>query len=233
VVLAGGAWSRRFCHNLGIPLPQLSVVNSVMRTEPIDTGLTRSCSGGKFAFRKRTDGGFTIAHRHLSVADIMPDSFRLFFDFLPLLKMDFGGVRLRLGKRFIEEARLKRRWALDEVSPFEQVRILDPEPVQSILDEAGDSLKAYFPAFRGMKIAERWAGCIDATPDTVPIMSACDRLPGFYLATGFSGHGFGLGPGAGKLMAQLVTGEDACVDPAPFRYSRFFDGSKPRPVTGL
>jgi glycine/D-amino acid oxidase-like deaminating enzyme len=233
VVLAGGAWSRRFCHNLGIPLPQLSVVNSVMRTEPIDTGLTRSCSGGKFAFRKRADGGFTIAHRHLSVADIMPDSFRLFFDFLPLLKMDFGGVRLRLGKRFIEEARLKRRWALDEVSPFEQVRILDPEPVQSILDEAGDSLKAYFPAFRGMKIAERWAGCIDATPDTVPIMSACDRLPGFYLATGFSGHGFGLGPGAGKLMAQLVTGEDACVDPAPFRYSRFFDGSKPRPVTGL
>lgn len=233
VVLAGGAWSRRFCHNLGIPLPQLSVVNSVMRTGPIDTGLTRSCSGGKFAFRKRADGGFTIAHRHLSVADIMPDSFRLFFDFLPLLKMDFGGVRLRLGKRFIEEARLKRRWALDEVSPFEQVRILDPEPVTSILDEAGRSLMAYFPAFRGMKIAERWAGCIDATPDTVPIMSACDRLPGFYLATGFSGHGFGLGPGAGKLMAQLVTGEGACVDPAPFRYSRFFDGSKPRPVTGL
>ena len=233
VVLAGGAWSRRFCHNLGIPLPQLSVVNSVMRTEPIDTGLTRSCSGGKFAFRKRADGGFTIAHRHLSVADIMPDSFRLFFDFLPLLKMDFGGVRLRLGKRFVEEARLKRSWALDEVSPFEQVRILDPEPVPSILDEAGTSLMAYFPAFRGMKIAERWAGCIDATPDTVPIMSACERLPGFYLATGFSGHGFGLGPGAGKLMAQLVTGEDACVDPAPFRYSRFFDGSKPRPVTGL
>jgi glycine/D-amino acid oxidase-like deaminating enzyme len=82
VVLAGGAWSRRFCHNMGVELPQLTVVNSVQRTEPIDTGLERSCSAGKFSFRKRNDGGYTIAHRHLSVADIVPDSFRLFFEFL-------------------------------------------------------------------------------------------------------------------------------------------------------
>jgi glycine/D-amino acid oxidase-like deaminating enzyme len=84
-----------------------------------------------------------------------------------------------------------------------------------------------------MRIAERWAGCIDATPDAVPVMSACERLPGFFLATGFSGHGFGLGPGAGKLVAQLVTGEAPCVDPSPFRYDRFFDGTRPKPVTGL
>ena len=76
------------------------------------------------------------AHNHFSVADIVPDSFRLFRDFLPALMLDWKGLRLRLGKRFIEEARLKRRWALDEVSPFEQVRILDPEPVRDILDEA-------------------------------------------------------------------------------------------------
>ena len=233
VVLAGGAWSRRFCHNLGIELPQLTVVNSVMRTAAIDTGLWHSCSGGKFAFRKRRDGGYTITHRHLSVADIVPDSFRLFFHFLPALKLDRAGLKLRLGQRFLDEARLKRRWALDEVSPVEQVRILDPEPVQWVLDEAAASLKDYFPAFRAMKIAERWAGCIDAMPDAVPVMSAVGKLPGFYLATGFSGHGFGLGPGAGKLMAQLVTGETPCVDPTPFRYNRYFDGSNPRPTTGL
>ena len=92
VVLAGGAWSRRFLHNLGIEFPQLTVVNSVMRTEPLDTGLEKSCSAGKFAFRKRLDGGYTIAHRHFSVADILPDSFRLFFQFLPALKMDWSGV---------------------------------------------------------------------------------------------------------------------------------------------
>jgi glycine/D-amino acid oxidase-like deaminating enzyme len=233
VVLAGGAWSRRFLHNLDIAFPQLTVVNSVMRTEALDAGVEKSCSGGKFAFRKREDGGYTIAHRHFSVADIMPDSFRQFFQFLPALKMDWSGVRLRLGKRFLDEARLKRRWRLDERSPFEEVRMLDPEPINSILDEAAASLRDYYPRFQSMRIAERWAGVIDATPDVVPCISPLPKIEGLYLASGFSGHGFGLGPGAGKLMAQMVVGEKTCVDPAPFRYARFFDGSRPRPTTGL
>ncbi|MFM8701036.1 MAG: NAD(P)/FAD-dependent oxidoreductase [Hyphomicrobiales bacterium] len=233
IILAGGAWSRRFCHNLGISLPQLTVVNSAMRTEPLETGINASCSGAGFAFRKRMDGGYTVTHNHLSVADITPDSFRLFTQFLPALLMDWKGLRLRLGKEFLDEARLGRRWALDQASPFEQVRILSPEPVNTILDEAATSLKAHYPAFKSMKIAERWAGAIDATPDAVPIISKVGQLEGFHLATGFSGHGFGLGPGAGKLMAELVTGETPSVDPSPFRYSRFFDGSNPRPITGL
>ena len=233
VVLAGGAWSRRFCGNLGIALPQLTVINSVMRTEPIDTGLIRTCSGGGFTFRKRMDGGYTVTDNHFSVADIVPDSFRLFREFLPALMLDWSGLRLRLGKRFIAEASLKRRWALDEVTPFEQVRILEPEPVNDVLDGAAKALKEYYPVFKPMKIAERWAGAIDAVPDAVPIISKVEKLPGFHLCTGFSGHGFGLGPGAGKLMAEIVTGETTCVDPSPFRYTRFFDGTNPRPTTGL
>ena len=50
-------------------------------------------------------------------------------------------MRLRIGRRFIDEARLKRRWRLDEETPFEQIRILDPEPVADILDEAAASLR--------------------------------------------------------------------------------------------
>jgi glycine/D-amino acid oxidase-like deaminating enzyme len=233
VVLAGGAWSRRFLHNLGIEFPQLTVVNSVMRTEALDAGVEKSCAAGKFAFRKRNDGGYTIAHRHFSVADIMPDSFRLFLQFLPALKMDWSGVRLRLGRRFLDEARLKRRWRLDERSPFEEVRMLDPEPVHAILDEAAASLRDYFPSFQSMRIAERWAGVIDATPDVVPCISGLPKIVGLYLASGFSGHGFGLGPGAGKLMAEMIMGESLCVDPAPFRFGRFLDGSRPQPTTGL
>jgi glycine/D-amino acid oxidase-like deaminating enzyme len=232
VVLAGGAWSRRFLHNLEIAFPQLTVISSVMRTEPLDTGLEKSCSGGKFAFRKRLDGGYTVTHRHFSVADIVPDSFRQFLQFLPALKLDWSGLRLRLGRRFLDEARLKRRWKLDERSPFEEVRMLEPEPVKSILDEAAASLRDYYPRFQAMRIAERWAGVIDATPDVVPCISPLPKIDGFYLASGFSGHGFGLGPGAGKLMAQMVMGESLCVDPAPFRYARFIDGSRLRPTTG-
>ena len=179
------------------------------------------------------DGGYTISHGHLSVADVVPDSFRLFREFLPALRLDWKGLRLRLGKGFFDEAKLKRQWALDEVSPFEQIRILDPEPVQDILDSAARNLIEYYPVFKPMQIAERWAGAIDAMPDAVPVIAKLDKLPGLHLCTGFSGHGFGLGPGAGKLMAEIVTGETPCVDPAPFRYTRFFDGSNPRPTTGL
>ena len=136
--------------------------------------------------------------------------------------MDWSGLRLRLGKRFFDEARLKRRWKLDERSPFEEVRMLDPEPVNSILDEAAASLRDYYPRFQPMRIAERWAGVIDATPDVVPCISALPKIDGLYLASGFSGHGFGLGPGAGKLMAQMVMGETLCVDPTPFRLWKIF-----------
>ena len=50
-------------------------------------------------------------------------------------------------------------------------------------------------------------------PDAVPVISAVDSLPGFFLATGFSGHGFGIGPGAGRLAADLVAGDTPIVDP--------------------
>ncbi len=233
VVLAGGFWSRRFLHNMGISFPQLGVLGSVMRSTPVETGFTASFSAGKFTARKRLDGGFTMTHNFVSVADIVPDSFRLFFDFLPVFKLDWRGLRLRLGKRFLEEAQLARRWALDQVSPFEQVRILDPKPAQWILDEALCEIQKAFPALASIKVAESWGGIIDATPDAVPVISEIAAKPGLFMASGFSGHGFGLGPGAGKLMAQIVVGESPCVDPQPFRFERFSDGSRPRPTTGV
>lgn len=233
VIVAGGYWSRRFLHNLGIHFPQLGVVNSVMRLAPLDVGITRTFSGGKFAVRKRLDGGFTVTHNHLSLADLTPANFRHMRAFLPALKLDWRGLKLRIGSRFVQEAMMASRWALDQVTPFEQVRILDPQPVSSILREASTALKSYFPAFGAMQIADSWGGMIDATPDAVPVIDRIASLPGLFLASGFSGHGFGIGPGAGKLMAQMVMGESPCVDPAPFRYTRFIDGTRPQPTTGL
>ena len=50
-------------------------------------------------------------------------------------------------------------------------------------------------------------------------------LPGLWLSTGYSGHGFGIGPGAGRLTADLILGKPPIVDPTAFRYSRLVDGS--------
>lgn len=53
------------------------------------------------------------------------------------------------------------------------------------------------------------------------------------IATGFSGHGFGLGTGAGLLAADLITGQSPCVDSTPFRLHRFSDGSEIMPMSGI
>src|SRR5271154_2569179 len=228
-VLAGGAWSRLFCGNLGIALPQLKVLGSVMRTEKLEGGPEISASGGLFGYRKRMDGGYTVSTLGVRTIDLVPDNFRLFFDYLPAARLHWKKLRFRVGRRWIEEWRIPRRWGLDQASPFEAVRVLDPEPDQFVVDRARAATAEAFPVFRNAVVAESWGGMIDVMPDAVPVISPVESLPGFFIATGSSGHGFGIGPGAGKLVADMVAGDPTLVDPAPFRLSRFTDGSNPRP----
>lgn len=82
-----------------------------------------------------------------------------------------------------------------------------------------------FPAFIDLVVNERMGAWIDVSPDAIPVNSKVDFLPGFPIATGFSGHGFGIAPGTSELMAQIVMGETPVVDPTPYRHSRFIDGS--------
>jgi glycine/D-amino acid oxidase-like deaminating enzyme len=98
-----------------------------------------------------------------------------------------------------------------------------------MLKQAKRYLTAAFPVFHAMRVADSWGGMIDVTPDGIPVISPLDAVPGFFTATGFTGHGFGIAPGAGRLMAEQVSGETPVVDPRTFRYSRFTDGTRPRP----
>jgi glycine/D-amino acid oxidase-like deaminating enzyme len=226
VIMAGGAWSRLFCGNMGIDFPQLKVLGSVMRTTPISGTPDVAVAGPDFAFRKRADGGYTVARRNKYEAFVVPDSFRLLTTFLPAMIKTRKEYTIRLFGRFQEEAKLPRRWSLDQVTPFETNRVLDPQPNPAIVEESMRNLVRAFPAFAAAKVAESWGGLIDATPDAVPVISPVPSVPGFFLMSGFSGHGFGIGPGAGRLMAELVTGAQPCVDPAPFRFERFHPTAK-------
>ena len=96
-----------------------------------------------------------------------------------------------------------------------------------------DGLHHRVPKLAGLAFEEFWAGMIDVTPDVVPVMDQISRYPGLYLATGFSGHGFGIGPGAGRVMADMVLGNPARHDLSRFRFNRFYDGSKMQIGPGL
>jgi len=59
----------------------------------------------------------------------------------------------------------------------------------------------------------------------LPTIRETHRRPGFILAAGFSGHGFGIGAGAGHLIADLAVGAEPIVDPLPYRPGRFSDSA--------
>ncbi len=228
VVLAGGAWSRLFSGNAGIALPQLKVLNTVLRTAPIDGGPEAAIWTNNFGMRKRADGGYNVASVTENTVDIVPDSFRLSMAFLPALASTWQSLRFRLSERWLEEAAQARAWQSDDVTPFEMCRVLDPVPSARSIRQSWAGVTKAFPFFHQAEVVQSWGGMIDVTPDAIPVISKVDDLPGFHIATGFSGHGFGIGPGAGRLMADLVTGRMPVVDPTPFRLSRFSDGSRIR-----
>ena len=233
VVLAGGAWSRRFLADVDITLKQLKVRSSALRTAPLEGGPEDAFWCAKGAYRKRLDGGYSIAQGSVNIVPLVPDSFRYFGDFLPAFKEDWRGLKLRVDGRFRQEWIEARPVPLDQVSPYERCRVLDPEPDRKHNRQALKDLSELFPVFAGARVVQEWAGMIDVTPDAVPVISTVDALPGLVVATGFSGHGFGIGPAAGRLAADLAVGSRPIVDPHHFRLSRFSDGSRPRPDAGL
>lgn len=228
VLLAGGVWSTLMLASMGVRLPQLKVLNCVLRTKPFDTDIEPVFWCKQFAVRKRADEGFTIADGEVSnVIDIVPDSFRHFKAFFPTFLAMRKSLRLRFGKRYFTELGIPRHWQMTDVSPFEKCRILDPAPPQAIIDNFYTHLKTNWPVFKDSEIAQTWAGYIDATPDAVPVIDRIEKIPGLTLATGFSGHGFGISPAAGRLAADIVTEKtQPLVDPTAMRFSRFSDGSK-------
>src|SRR5260370_475075 len=97
VVVAGGACSRLSGGNPGTDLPQLKVLGSVMRTERLDGGPEISASGGLFRYRKRMDGGYTVATLGVRTIESGPDRFRLFPEDPPSVRLHWRRLRSRGG----------------------------------------------------------------------------------------------------------------------------------------
>jgi glycine/D-amino acid oxidase-like deaminating enzyme len=233
VLCAAGAWTSLFCRSLGIAVPQLKVRGTVVRTAACDNVLDGNVFDKRLGIRRRADGGYSVAHGSILQHAITPSTFRWSFKFLPALMQELKVLRLSFGREFFDEWRTPKSWALDEVSPFEKTRILDPEPSQRVIKGIRRNIDAMFPQLATTPIVESWAGMVETSPDVVPMIGAIDQLPGFHIATGFSGHGFGLGPGAGKAIAGMLTGTDTGIDIEPLRLGRFFDGSPIRPQSTI
>ena len=99
--------------------------------------------------------------------------------------------------------------------------VLDPAPDMALAADMLTTARALHPRLDAIEVAGAWGGMIDVTPDEIPIIDEAPGIPGLWIATALSGHGFGIGPGVGQVTAQLATGRTPIVDPAPFALSRF------------
>ncbi|MGJ8623894.1 MAG: NAD(P)/FAD-dependent oxidoreductase [Yoonia sp.] len=231
VVLAGGAWSSLFLRNHGISIPQLSVRENVAATEPLPDIHAGAAASRKVAFRRRIDGGYTLAPPGAPELFIGPDAFRAFPKYLAQLRADPFGQRLLpfAPKGFPDAWGTARRWAADQTTPFEVTRILDPAPNRRKINRLLRDFAQMFPDLPPVRLRAAWAGMIDTMPDLVPVVDRAPSLPGLTIGTGMSGHGFGIGPAMGRVLAALATGGDVGHDLQRFRLSRFGDGSPMRP----
>ncbi len=233
IVCAAGAWTRLFCGSLGITVPQLTVLGTVARMAPAKQVLEGQAWSPGIAIRRRADGGYTVAHGSSNLHPMTPATFRFATRFFPALLQGRESLRVSFGREFFHALALPRRWALDAPTPFERERVLDPLPEQKVLDQMRMELRRWHPGIAEVPFVETWGGMIDASPDVLPIISGVDGLADFYVATGFSGHGFGIGPGAGRLIADMVSGTAERSAWSAFRLDRFFDGSPIRPGPAL
>ncbi|SOY46100.1 FAD dependent oxidoreductase [Cupriavidus taiwanensis] len=220
-VYAGGAWASSFCRQLGIRFPQATVRQSIVRVSGVAAHLPDALHTARVSITRRSDGSYNLAISGRGRVDPTAQLMRFAPQFLPMFAKRWrnvfpGGMEgIRAGHETLA------RWRLDAPTPMERMRILDPKADAAAVKQTYRRAVELMPALGQTGIANAWAGFVDSTPDGVPGIGEVPEIPGFILAAGFSGHGFGIGPGAGHLIADLVTGDEPIFDPAPYNPARF------------
>ncbi|EIJ48477.1 glycine/D-amino acid oxidase [Herbaspirillum sp. GW103] len=224
-VMAGGAWASSFCHQLGIRFPQASVRQSIMSVAPMEQPLPGALYTSGVAVTRRSNGSYALAISGRARVDPTMQFLRFSPQFLPMFakrwrSLSPGGLEAwRSGHETLS------RWRMDAPTPMERMRILDASADPVSIRATHRRAVELLPQLAQAKVTHTWAGYVDSTPDGVPGIGELPQTPGLILAAGFSGHGFGIGPGAGHLIADLASGVEPIVDPRPYHPSRFSDSS--------
>jgi glycine/D-amino acid oxidase-like deaminating enzyme len=222
LVCAAGAWSTRLLRSVGIRLPSLWVKGSVARVAPVQK-LTAAGVWGMAAFRQRRDGRLYMAPGIESEHPLMIDSLRFLPAFLPAYLNNKAKVKLKLGRLLVDDL-------LGRLNDYSRYRILDPPATRKEIEQAVGHMQAEYEGMEGISVERMWAGYIDLTPDLLPVIERLDRPRGLVLATGFSGHGFGMGPIVGRLVSEIIADARASLDLSGFRLGRFREGIRRKSI---
>lgn len=222
VVLAGGCWSPLFARSLGIDLPGLNIFSMVRSVYGVD-GPPGTGDLPTVSWRKQVDGGYTISVVGGTVP-LVPGMLRDGLRYVDAWRKAHWDIHLNASTHFFEQMGVPSSWRMDEVSPFEKMRVLQPTSNDSLVQQAVDDIQRMLPAFKGMRLADAWGGALIATPDNIPTASPVLSHPGLFFATGLT-YGMTMGPAISAMMADIVMGNKPVIDPHPYRYERYIDGT--------
>lgn len=225
VLCAAGAWSSKMGRMVGLTLPQRKVRGTVAQTTPVAPITKTGVWGGKVAFRQKKDGSLYIAGGGSADYDITLESFRHLRMFLPNYLKNWRLFRFHVGGELFKDVARSMPWSSARRHPFAHTVDVEPRPNLQKVRRSRQALIELLPSLREIGITRTWAGYIDATPDAVPVLGEVPSPKGFIFATGFSGHGFAMGPIVGRLMAELILDGKPSVDIHGLRYTRFAEGA--------
>ena len=96
----------------------------------------------------------------------------------------------------------------------------------------GEAIERRAPAISEVGLGTGWAGLYEMTPDHNALVGEAEGVSRFLYATGFSGHGFLMGPAIGEVMRDLYLARSPVVDVSPLTAGRFA-GSDLRPELNI
>ena len=225
VVCAAGAWSAKVARLVGLSLPQQVVRATVVETRPAPPITQVGLWAPDLGFRQRPGGTCYIAAGPIADYDVTLRSLRHWRKFLPNYLKNRGFFHVRVGADLLKDLGRVVKDTVGRNPSFPHGAGAVPRTNQKAVDRALGNFDRLFPSHATLGIQRVWAGRIDLTPDLLPVLGEVDQPKGFIFATGFSGHGFAMGPVTGLLVSKLILDGRTSLDILPFRYSRFAEGA--------
>jgi glycine/D-amino acid oxidase-like deaminating enzyme len=200
VTVTAGSWTAELLAKAGLPFNVLHMRMQMAETSPVEERFNVAAYGPslfhEYAFVRELPGYDDDIVLH-PLQHIMPE-----VGLLELVCQRADG-RLWLG------------------CPIEFVDGPDasPNPTVAGMAQTFGVLGDHIPALQGIPVERTWGGIAPQTGDGLPVISGIAKLPGLFVG---SGHAYGatVGPGSGRVLADLMLGRDPEIDVAPFRYDR-------------
>jgi glycine/D-amino acid oxidase-like deaminating enzyme len=223
VVLAAGSGSARLARRAAIQIPQQLVSQTVILTEPVPEITQAAAWTGELFIRQDARECLRLAGSARNEIVLDAAGIRHAGRFLSGYLANRSRLRVPLDPASLARAVLRpvassRGGEMPPRPRFDDVRFC--------LERA----QRYFPGLGALRLRRAWAGEIEVTPDALPVIDGGGGPSGLVIAAGMSGHGFGLAPIVGAIVADIVAGVETDFDLRPFRLTRFHDGSRLEPA---